>query len=175
MSVMKTLTKCKNCGKKFEAENRELNRGNARFCSISCGTTHSNRQLTKQEYTCLVCNTSFKAIAPAKYCSSACKSKNYRQKQVTEQFSTRALQTLFKNLPCEICGWKEATRDIHHIIPVSKGGKNTLCNIIVVCPNHHRMIHRDLVSQEAIFQALKSRLYHHPDLVCQELDAVSGN
>jgi hypothetical protein len=43
------------------------------------------------------------------------------------------------------CGGKRcnATRDlhIHHIEPVSEGGKDELDNLILLCGNHHRLIH----------------------------------
>ena len=42
---------------------------------------------------------------------------------------------------CAICGWNESTCDIHHIIEKSKGGSNDISNLIIVCPNHHRIIH----------------------------------
>jgi predicted restriction endonuclease len=38
-----------------------------------------------------------------------------------------------------VCGWEEAACDGHHIRPVGKGGKNALANVIVLCPNHHRL------------------------------------
>ena len=30
------VKKCKHCGKIFKAQNRELKRGNAKYCSLSC-------------------------------------------------------------------------------------------------------------------------------------------
>lgn len=42
---------------------------------------------------------------------------------------------------CEICGWAEARCDVHHRVPKSKGGLNTVSNGIVLCPNHHRIEH----------------------------------
>ncbi len=32
--------------------------------------------------------------------------------------------------------------DIHHIVPVSRGGKNELGNLVTLCSAHHRMKHR---------------------------------
>lgn len=34
---------------------------------------------------------------------------------------------------CAMCGWKESICDIHHI---------STTEIIVLCPNHHRILHR---------------------------------
>ena len=45
------------------------------------------------------------------------------------------------NKGCSICGWNESTCDIHHIIPKSQGGTNEHNNLIIVCPNCHRIIH----------------------------------
>ena len=35
--------------------------------------------------------------------------------------------------------------DIHHLIPVSKGGASTLENLVTVCKAHHKMIHSDFL------------------------------
>lgn len=40
---------------------------------------------------------------------------------------------------CVECGWDKAHCDVHHRIPQSKGGKNTIENAIVLCPNCHRL------------------------------------
>jgi predicted restriction endonuclease len=45
----------------------------------------------------------------------------------------------------EKCGKRcNATRDlhIHHIKPVSEGGEDTIDNLILLCGNHHRLIHK---------------------------------
>lgn len=46
---------------------------------------------------------------------------------------------------CEKCGWNEANCDVHHRHPKSKGGLHTIENAIVLCPNHHRLVHRGLI------------------------------
>ncbi len=43
---------------------------------------------------------------------------------------------------CVLCGWDKAPCDVHHKIRRSKGGRNTICNGIVLCPNCHRLAHR---------------------------------
>lgn len=42
---------------------------------------------------------------------------------------------------CRRCGWRKASCDAHHIIPLSQGGANTICNCEVLCPNCHRIKH----------------------------------
>ena len=43
---------------------------------------------------------------------------------------------------CQICDWKESSCDGHHIISIIKGGKHTVSNIVILCPNHHRLWHK---------------------------------
>jgi 5-methylcytosine-specific restriction endonuclease McrA len=38
------------------------------------------------------------------------------------------------------CGSSRFT-DIHHLVPVSRGGKNELGNLITLCRAHHRWVH----------------------------------
>ena len=45
---------------------------------------------------------------------------------------------------CERCGWREASCDVHHKTPRSKGGKNIVSNGVVLCPNCHRVSHEVL-------------------------------
>ena len=176
--MRKTIEKqCLTCNKTFTAALSEHNRGNAKYCSISCGKQNKT-YVRNINSTCVYCSNDFIAHSfDAKYCSKTCKSKNYRKLQVTKEHGTKHLQRVLGHLPCEIpeCGWKEATRDIHHLVAVTNGGKNTLDNVIVVCPNHHRMFHHNLISKETVETAFKLRLYHHPELCAQEQDARAGN
>lgn len=41
---------------------------------------------------------------------------------------------------CEICGWTEASCDVHHKTPRVNGGSHKHDNLIILCPNHHRMV-----------------------------------
>jgi len=49
---------------------------------------------------------------------------------------------------CQICGWaprrtyKTELCEAHHIRWLSRGGSDALTNLVLVCPNHHRAIHR---------------------------------
>lgn len=52
---------------------------------------------------------------------------------------------------CQICGFTFKKKngglyaEVHHLIPLSKGGCDSVENIIVVCPNHHAMFtHADV-------------------------------
>lgn len=152
---MKTTTECQTCKKSFEAENRELNRGNAKYCSLSCAGK-APKQLQFKTI-CKHCGKEFQSASrSARYCSISCKQKYYRFKSKGDK-SMKSFNKDFKDIPCEICNWKETTRDLHHIIHVSKGGKNTKDNLISVCPNHHRMIHNNLISENTLFKYIEYR------------------
>jgi len=52
---------------------------------------------------------------------------------------------------CEACGWRPPScginhgklrgLDMHHIRPVAAGGTESKANLILLCPNHHRIAH----------------------------------
>lgn len=150
---MKVTKQCINCGDNFQADTRELNRGNARFCSRNCSTSSSNQKRQQINYTCEYCEVSFLAMNKAKFCSDSCSQKAYRAKQRIRGINIKYIQRSLQHLSCCICGWQEATRDIHHIIPVSKGGTNDMSNLVVLCPNHHRMAHSNLISEDVLKDA----------------------
>jgi 5-methylcytosine-specific restriction protein A len=49
---------------------------------------------------------------------------------------------------CQICGWAPRTQygaeicEAHHVRWLSRGGDDALSNLVLICPNHHRAIHR---------------------------------
>jgi 5-methylcytosine-specific restriction endonuclease McrA len=59
--------------------------------------------------------------------------------------SKRTVAKILRRLKagCSNCGWDEASCDIHHILPRSKGGKDADDNLAVLCPNCHRLAHCD--------------------------------
>lgn len=145
---MKVNKQCQNCGTEFLADTREINRGNAKYCSLQCSGAKSKSNMIPYNLVCKHCGRDFKSkVISTKYCSLSCKQKHYRLKSQNSTTSMKVLYNKLQHLPCQICGWKEATRDIHHIKPVSQGGTNIEENLIVVCPNHHRMIHSKLISE----------------------------
>ena len=155
--MAKTGKKCNYCGKVFLAENKEINRGNAKYCSLSCA---AKAEKTKQfELICKHCGKLFIGYhATAKYCSLSCKQKHYRaQQKVDNTKDMKYYYKIFEYIPCELCGWNKGPRDIHHIIEVSQGGKNEISNLISLCPNCHRLIHRNLISKDSLIDAVKNR------------------
>ena len=53
---------------------------------------------------------------------------------------------------CKICG-RKCTPEVHHIIPVSAGGPNTMVNLINLCKDCHEYAH--LKDNEATISVLK--------------------
>ncbi len=49
---------------------------------------------------------------------------------------------------CQLCGWsgleryQHAVCEAHHLHWLSRGGPDTLENLALLCPNHHRLVHR---------------------------------
>ena len=161
---MKTVNKiCKECDNSFDALLKEHNRGNANFCSISCAMKNSNRQRKQINKICKHCGRDFQSTnINAKYCSQSCKQKNYR---LTSKHILGKEKQLIDNIrkePCSICNWTESSRDVHHIVPVSKGGKNVESNLISLCPNHHRMVHNNLISENDLYKAIEFRTISSP-------------
>lgn len=156
------LHTCKECHESFYAQPKEINRGNAKFCSLSCNANHQNkvRSAILIKHVCRYCGRTYSNNSKISfYCSRNCKARfyYYRARKNSSSNHTGLLKKLRRSSPCEICGWAEATRDVHHILSASKGGKDVNNNLIVVCPNHHRMIHRNLISQNDLVKIAKSR------------------
>ncbi|MEP0767428.1 MAG: HNH endonuclease [Fimbriimonadia bacterium] len=49
---------------------------------------------------------------------------------------------------CQLCGFDPITTygigvcEVHHVVPLSLGGTHEERNAILLCPNHHRLVHR---------------------------------
>ncbi len=61
------------------------------------------------------------------------------------------------NFACVICGF-DATVHAHHITPRSKGGDHDPANLVTLCPNHHAMVHRKMITAAALTAAIAARV-----------------
>jgi 5-methylcytosine-specific restriction protein A len=70
---------------------------------------------------------------------------------------------------CQICGWAPLSSygadlcEAHHVHWLSRGGDDALTNLILICPNHHRAIHRcdapfDFEYNAFVFAAMRESL-----------------
>lgn len=75
------------------------------------------------------------------------------------QYNRAEVLEIFGN-ECEICGfYNEKILEIHHILPLSKGGSNNWDNLSVLCPNCHRTIHFILNSNRPLKDLEKLPIY----------------
>ena len=56
-----------------------------------------------------------------------------------------------RNLPCEICGENRST-DNCHILPNRMGGPANIDNLLILCPTHHRLFDRHMLSRSEYAQ-----------------------
>ena len=93
--MSKVEKECQTCGQTFLADSREINRGNARFCSLSCAAK-APKQLQYPQV-CKHCGKDFiSASKNAKYCSDSCKQKNYRARQKSLSEDTDSIKVFYK-------------------------------------------------------------------------------
>lgn len=69
-----------------------------------------------------------------------------------QQLLKKRIFKTWKNPHCEYCGNNNKNiLQLHHINPICKGGDNDINNIIVLCPNCHKMVHvKQIETQELI-------------------------
>jgi hypothetical protein len=138
---------CKECGVKFKARQAELNRGNAKFCSIGCGTRTRNRNRRGKylcvQRTCSWCKQTY-LVKPcrtkSRFCSRKCKD---AEATITGTWAARdnALRVL-PNI-CVHCG---STEDLilHHID--RDHFNNDVTNWRIVCRTCHvRVEHPEII------------------------------
>lgn len=164
---------CKSCsiafGNKKKAKNPEKNKKiseSVKRYYIEHPEVLQYKKHNKPDYTyiCEKCGDTFKTKYKIKngryiHCEN-CKRKVVHYKDINKLTSIKELskRTITKllvraNKECSLCGWNESTKDIHHIIPRSKGGTDDGSNLIIVCPNCHRVIHTtDKYSEEYLKQ-----------------------
>jgi len=65
---------------------------------------------------------------------------------------------------CAICGWNLAPCDVCHIEARKNGGYDTLENVVMLCPNHHRLFDLGKIPVETIREARLKTLVHQPPL-----------
>lgn len=60
---------------------------------------------------------------------------------------TAELQAMYDG-KCQLCLWDPRTKysesicEAHHVVWLSRGGEDALSNLALLCPNHHRAVHR---------------------------------
>ena len=147
--------KCNLCGKEIRRWPSQMYDIN--YCSKSCANranhpvNNPNKiYLPQVPVNCENCKKQFFVFPHrqkiAKFCSKGC---YYEHKSTTKP---KARQNGLRNLPnkCMICDF-DITIAVHHIIPKREGGKDEISNLAILCPNHHAMADRNLISREELF------------------------
>jgi 5-methylcytosine-specific restriction endonuclease McrA len=61
---------------------------------------------------------------------------------------------------CAICAWDGAPCDVCHIVARKDGGTDTLDNVVMLCPNHHRRFDLGLIPAGVVRRARETVLRH---------------
>lgn len=153
-------TNCRHCQKTFQALEKELKRGNGKFCSISCASKSRKRDKDFNA-TCAQCAMPFYAKTSRfdqtksglLFCSRACKEKaqkiggieaiqptHYRGKQTPADYRAFFLRRGLL-ASCARCGFNAHPQilQIHHRDQDRKN--NNLDNLEILCPNCHALEH----------------------------------
>lgn len=78
------------------------------------------------------------------------------------------LQDLYQG-KCQICKWNPRDKyghpicEAHHIHWLSRGGEDTIMNLVLICPNHHNAIHR--VDAPFDFENLSFKFTSHEEIL----------
>lgn len=87
--------------------------------------------------------------------------KHWRSLSCSEKIGTRLLDISnylpIKTNTCSLCGWDLAVCDKHRMEPGISGGTYTRDNILVVCPNCHRLLHKGYTKEQIAAKLAKPR------------------
>jgi len=185
------LYTCQYCGAPVKRKPSEVINGNI-YCSRSCSNKAQSQALKDHpelrhskgaEVTCQNCGKPF-YIKPhrakaAKFCSRQCfhayrfgksskgngldtaGSNNPNFKDTSNHTTARKIAIKAYGKACMVCGW-DITCDVHHITRRKLGG-NAPDNLVVLCPNHHRMAHLNLISQSELRALVQNAIAQSPD------------
>lgn len=70
-------------------------------------------------------------------------SENPLEYEIHNRNSYSEITRLYYGDYCHKCGWNAGNCEAHHIIPKSDGGKNTINNTMILCPNCHSLEHKN--------------------------------
>jgi len=166
---------CPVCKKEFTATRYKAK--TRKFCSLRCfyKSISGHNPETWKTKNCEVCGKPFNyplcREGKAKYCSNKCAGIAFRgngsprYKGVYKNLGDfrrnmkKKLQWLFGDV-CIICGWDKTPNDVCHIVPRKEGGKDSFDNVVLLCPNHHRMYDMGLIQREHLVALVQKQQRH---------------
>ena len=150
---------CQFCGKEFEIDATQIKRGRGKYCSQECmynarrksELVEKIRKLYDQGFT-------YKQIANKLNITISCVSHHIYKYNLCNRFGDGIIREVtngrIRNLlrkygitKCELCEF-DRVLDVAHIIPRSKGGRSVLSNVLLLCPNCHRLFDYDLLTED---------------------------
>lgn len=128
---------CAYCGKPFEIE-KGVGRANRKYCCQTCARLANTMNAYHKR--------------PERF--STFSHKGLRATDIISRYGHK----------CALCGWQASDKllfakcgtqyaygnEIHHIIPISDGGESNWDNLILLCPNHHKMANLGVISSEEL-------------------------
>lgn len=147
---------CQFCGKEFEIKESQAKRGRGKFCSKKCFyDAKKNFSLRKKVKELYLQGKTYKeiaeivgrhpsAVAHYIYIQGLC---DRFGDGITNSAHKYRIKRLLQINKCELCGYERAT-EVAHIIPRKEGGKYTLDNSVILCPNCHYLFDKNLLTEE---------------------------
>lgn len=146
---------CRVCGQAFEADNREIKRGNAIFCSLGCSSKGRKRKgpspSKSVEVACSLCGTTFlkrrSTLANSRsglfFCSRAHKDEAQRIGGIVAimppHYGTAIVRdySFARTEACQRCGYSlhREILQVHH--KDRNRANNDPANLVCLCPNCH--------------------------------------
>lgn len=151
---------CVECNSDFKPTQKELARGNGKFCSLTCSARFNGRlkkEAKMPNCQCAQCGKSFyKSSSKRKasksgmfFCTRACKDSAQRVGGIMEiqpdHYGTTGHYRVIalKHYPavCEVCGYNRHPEVLHIHHRDTNHSNNELSNLAVVCPTCHEEYH----------------------------------
>lgn len=149
-------TNCGICGNKFRTRPHKLKAGKPLYCSIACRNKGIERSDTKP---CDYCgepvtrrkSSFYRGGARQVFCNRICSSKwrgiNPSAERLSNYRKNADKHKFLYGSACFICGFDRYV-EFCHIIPAAIGGTTHPSNIVALCPNHHKLMDRELLTPE---------------------------
>lgn len=176
---------CPVCGRTFKVQ---FSKQRIKFCSRKCYNEYRRKELEKipklkQVKNCEICGKPFEYYPSvrkhARFCSLRCSRIGHSRDLAGRRMAPwghgvkamrNRLTLLIGGDKCFICGWSEAPNDVCHIVPVKDGGETRIDNMILLCPNHHRMYDRGLIQREHLVSLVRTKLEKEPSVFQKRLN-----
>lgn len=147
---------CASCGKEFPVAPYRLKQVSkpAKYCSATCRVAGITKPRLVQD--CRQCGKKlpFRAMTGKGshylFCDRSCSTKwhstNLRGSRFGRQ-RNQEMNMILYGKECAICGFNRVL-EFAHLIPAALGGTIHFHNILPLCPNHHKLMDKNLLTEE---------------------------